>query len=334
LVVEVNDRFVAALPLVCGRLKGLVRVGRLPSNTWAAYGDLLLDPTADVAAVLDQLVSGLKLLGWPLFYWSHVALDSPRWRAMLEALGRAGLHANVSEHYRVGQVEIGSDWQAYEAQRTGRHRRKRHKFARALERAGGARLCYQTSVDPSDIETLLQRGFEVEDRSWKGDEGTSVLKAPGMFEFFCHEARQLAEWNQLRLGFLEHRGGPIAFGYVWCAKGVHFPAKFGYDAAYRQFGPGQLWVMYVLEHLHADPDSRLLDFVGPQLAWHEEWTTRSYPVGRIVVACNRMGGELLRLYSTWRPRVRRLTAPITATRALAAAGAMRIASLGKHATPE
>ncbi len=305
LAVEQEGRLVAALPLVGRRLKGLINVGALPSNAWATSGELLLDPATDIVAVLDLLVSAFDRLPWSLLLLRLVAFEQPHWQALQAAMIRAGLSVDVRQQYQAAQVEIGDDWQTYEATRTRNHRQSRRRQARKLEQEGNTKLKIYSEISPSQVDTLVLRGFEVENRSWKGTEGTSVLKKPGMLEFFRREAAHLAEWGQLELVFLEHRGQPIAFDYGFNSKGVHFTPKVGYDETYAKFGPGQQLMMRLLQRLHDDPQRRLIDFLGDPDPWKVSWATSTYPMGRIVTNTGRpLSQGLFHIYTNWQPRLR------------------------------
>jgi CelD/BcsL family acetyltransferase involved in cellulose biosynthesis len=319
IVVEQEGRWVAALPLVGRRLMKLVTAGELTRNAWSATGELLLDPDVDTQRVLDRFVSGLGGIEWPLLCLDQVAIEAPRWKAFLAALSRAELPYCVREHYRVARVDIGDDWAAYESQLKGKHRRTRRRYARKFEQAGEGRLRVCTEPALADLDGLLRHGFEVEDRSWKGKQGTSILRKPGVFEYYSAEAQQLAETGELRLVFLELDGRPIAFTYLWSSQGVVYVVKTGYDAEFARLGPGQLMMMYLFEHLHADATCRLLDFAGPCAHWQEPWATSTYPVGRIIAATpHRLGREMVRIYSTWQPRLHSLEQTPAFIRKLAA----------------
>lgn len=314
LAVEQEGRLVAALPLIGRQLKQLVKVGTLPSNSWAASGELLLDQATDIVAVLDLLVSAFAWLPWPLLLLQKVAFERSHWQALQAAMMRAGLSIEVRQQYQAAQVEIGDDWQTYEATRTKNHRQNRRRQARKLEEEGNTELKIYSEISPSQVDALVLRGFEVEDRSWKGTEGTSVLKKPGMLEFFLREASHLAEWGQLELVFLEHRGQPIAFDYGFNVKGVHFTPKVGYDESYAKFGPGQQLMMRLLQRLHDDPQRRLIDFLGDPDAWKVSWATSTYPVGRIVATTGRpLSQGLFQIYTNWQPRLRQFRQKLLAS---------------------
>jgi len=307
LAVRQDGQLVAALPLVGGRVKRLVRVGRLPSNYWAWAGDLLLDPSADAPPVLETLAAAVGQLPWPLLWLDAVPLQTPRWREFVAALDAGGLASSSQQRFCIGQVEIDHDWPGYQARLSANHRHHMRRINNRATDDGGATLKVYRDPRPEEIDDLLRRGFAIEDRSWKGTEGSSVLQRPAHFQYYCRQARQLAEWGQLQLTFLELAGQPIAFEYGWNARGVYFSPKVGYDDKFSRLSPGQLLRRHLLERFFADHQQHLFDFIGPLSTATAKWITGSYPVGRIVVDTGRGGGRaLLRLYESWWAGLRRL----------------------------
>ncbi len=239
-IVEQNGRFIAALPLVVQRVRRVLKVLTLPTNHWAANGELLLDPTVDQDLTLDTLAAALDERSRPPLWLDRVAYDEPHWLRFQAALRRAGRLVGRREAYRIAQLEIGDDFEKYESTLSGAHRRNCRSRAQGLERAGGATAVVYAGGEAAEIDALVRRGFEVENRSWKGAEGTSVLKSPGMLEFYQAEARLAAELGHLDLSFLEHQGRAVAFAYTFHAKGTYFEIKLGYDDEFKKSGPGHL----------------------------------------------------------------------------------------------
>ena len=332
LVVEHDGRMVAALPLIGRKLKGVLHVGSLPCNYWVSGGALMLDCSTDAAAALDCMVTAIEELPWPLLWLDQVAFDDSVWQAFRAAAARAGLSVSVREHYQIGQVEISEDWQTYTTQRIkGDRRRKLNRRIKMLEDAGGADLKIYRDIAPEQLDELVRRGFEVEDRSWKAAEGTSVLKNPAIFEQYRTEAKLLNRLGILELVFLENQGQPMAFVYGYHAKGVHFVTKLGCDESFAKFAPGQQLFYRWLEQLHAGADQSLLDFAGPLLDYHKTWTTCSYPIGTLVVASPRLFSRgLFHVYTQWQPRMKRLKQRIsTSFQTLRTAAVSTGAKLGR-----
>ena len=303
LVVTDGDRLLAALPLVAERLKRVVTVANLTGNAWSPCGELLVDRQGDVDATLARLLDGIATLPWPLVWLNTIPLEAWRWQAFASAARQRGLKIATKERYRIAQLEMDQDWEGYLRERSRNHRRAMRRAANRAEKAGGVELKTYAPPAAAEVEPLMRRGFAVEDRSWKGRAGTSVLRSPGMFEFLCRQARQLAAWGQLELTFLEHQGQAIAFQYGCSAKGVYFVNKIGYDPEYADFAPGQLIRWLQFEQLQSEPERRVVDFIGPVTEATAKWATRTYAVGRLIVAPPRLlSRALLRGYAAWESR--------------------------------
>jgi CelD/BcsL family acetyltransferase involved in cellulose biosynthesis len=265
---------------------------------------------ANVPAALDLLVEACRQLPWPVLWFDAVVNDSPRWRAFAAALNRAGMPwtSHQRAELEIGLVDLKRDWEQIQSEWSGNHRRHMRKAERRAEIEGGVQLRFLKELTAGEVEPLLRQGFEVEDRSWKGVESeSSVLRKPGLSDFFNRQAQQLAQWGQLALVFLDHQGQPIGFEYGWNSKGVYFSPKVGYDAAFQQLSPGQLLRVKLLERLVTDREHVLWDFFGPLSDATAKWTTSTYRVGRLVVGTSPVAGRLfLSSYKTLRPLVRRL----------------------------
>ena len=161
------------------------------------------------------------------------------------------------------------------------------------------RLELRTYANPTGekLRRLLQQGFEIEDRSWKGAAGTSVRQHARLAEFLLRQSETLAAWQQLVLVFLEHNGRPIAFELGHSAKGVYFSTKVGYDPAFAAYTPGQLLRLLWLRQLHSAGQVRTVDFWGPLTDATAKWSNQRYRAGRMVIAMPGLAGRgLFTLY--------------------------------------
>lgn len=304
LVVEQGGTWCAALPLVGARLGRMLRVGQLPSNTWLPGPSLLLDPACDVPRALDALVDGMRRLPWDVLWLDHAPLDASAWAALTSALRRTGIPFSSLRRQQVARLDVDHDWPAFARRLPGHLLREVRRSSRRLREQGQVGLRVQTQFAPETLEACLRRSFEVEHRSWKGRAGTSVMAA-GMLGFFVGQSELLARWGNLHLATLECRGWPVAFSYGLLAKGVYHGCKTGYDAAFARFGPGQLLVHELLEHLWQDPAVRAFDFVGQLTAAEQRWQPNTYSLGRLVVGLRgTLGRWAVSAHQRFWPRLR------------------------------
>ncbi len=303
MVIADDQQWIAALPLVSQRVGWLIPSGGLPSNPWSLCGELLLDPAADADAAMELLLNEAAELPWQLLWLNDAAPQSLRWQAMLRACRRAELPVCYHERFRVGRVAIDSDWDLYLKRLPKNHRQAMTRGLRRLAAEGEVQFEMRSQLAPSEVEPWLQSAFELENRSWKGVAGTSVLRTPHMFGFFVEQARQLADWGQLETAALRLDGRMLAFLYGSRAKGVYFAHKISYDPAYAAFSPGQLLFYHILERLHADQTVRALDFIGPLNQALSRWRPAARDVGRIALAPRGwLGrGAMYAYQHLWRP---------------------------------
>jgi len=290
----------AALPLLRGgkaasgwmRLPPFSRAATMPGNQWSAAGDLLLDESDSSDRALQCLAEGIRASGVRLLRLDEVELDSVRWRRFLRVCVEAGMSVAALPRWEVGQVEIDHDWPAYKARWSRKHRQQMAQSARRLAERGKTRLEVHSRLADEEVEHVLRCCFDIEDRSWKGAAGTSVLRSPGMVEFFLRQARQAARWGQLEIVTLNCDGCPIAFSYGLAAKGVFHSTKIGYDPQFAEFRPGQLLRCFLLERCFADRAWKALDFQGELTPSHAAWLPRRYSIGRVLIAPRSMPGRI------------------------------------------
>ena len=300
LVVADHKQWIAALPLVPCRVGRLIPAGGLPTNPWSPCGELLLDPTADVAAALDALLGASGELSWPLLWLNETAPEAPRWQALLRACRRAGMAAGYHERYRVGRVPINQPWDIYRKNLPKNHRQAMQRALRRLECEGDVRFEMRSRLMVEEVEPWLQTAFELEERGWKGAAGSSVLRSPGMFRFFVRHAEQLARWGQLETAALRLDGRLLAFVYGFRAKGVYFAHKISYDPDFSAFSPGQLLFHHIFKQLHGQREVRALDFMGPLNQSLSRWRPETYGIGRIALAPRRgIGRAAMYAYQHW-----------------------------------
>jgi CelD/BcsL family acetyltransferase involved in cellulose biosynthesis len=317
-----GDRLLAAILLVQRSVRGLLKLGQLATNEWCTAGDLLVDPAADDRAI-DRLVAEVGRLRWPLMWLEPIAVEESRWQRFLAAAERAGMTSLRQPCYMVGQIDLGGPWSEYEASWSGNHRRQMRKVSKRALRDGELHLSILDRLHPDEVEAWLRCGFEIEDRSWKGAAGSSVLRTPGMFNYFLAQARVAAGWGQLQLVFLEHQGRPIAFEYGFRAKGTYFTPKVGYDEQFAAYSPGQLLRLELLARLHEEGQVERVDFCGPLADATAKWANHSYPLARVLLAPRRVSSWALlqgyRLARAGLSRLRQARGHVSATPAAPAA---------------
>lgn len=303
LVVDNEGTWVAALPLYETKF-GPLRIGTMPGGDLCSVGDLLIDRNCHESAEcvsLHALVRGLAELKWPLVRFDAMFPESRRWQKFLEALERHRLRSLARFRGSTGLITLGGTWDEYFASRSRNHRRHMRVVRKRAEGEGTLGLELVSNPPLAEIEALLRRGFEVEDRSWKASSGTSTLRTPGALPFFVEQAKLLSASGHLLLAFLMLDGKSIGFEYGWQSKGSYYSLKVGFDEAYGSLSPGQLLRCLMLEQFYASGTIDRVDYLGPLSDATGKWITSSYPVCRLYVANGLLGQLSLRALALRKP---------------------------------
>jgi len=292
-------------PSAARSLRGGRLIARLPNNHWCCCGDLLVDAAIDQSTIAVQLATAIRALQPTILYGEGLLTRTPRWQALAAELARQQFSVEVRDQWRVGLVDIGSDWKAYEASRSRNHRRKIKVSFDRLDEAGGGLLQLYDRLDPAEVEAIVTRGFEVEQRSWKSTRGIAVMHEPRVLEFYCRLLRALAATGCARLSFLEVNGEPAAFECGFAAKGVYFCPKVGYDEKFAAISPGQLIRALLFKRFSDEESCHLVDFSGPLVDATSKWATRDQYVGRLVAGRGLIGQVAVTAFRTARSLYRR-----------------------------
>jgi CelD/BcsL family acetyltransferase involved in cellulose biosynthesis len=296
IVVEENGRWLAALPLIERKAGGVLRAGVLPCNEWPSGATLLWDVSSQMREVGCTMTAALARLPWQLVSLEAVMPARASWQALHQALTTAGIPCDLRTRWHVGRLPIEHDWPAAMARLSRKHRQRLVSSLRKLDGRGEIGFELYKHVAASEVESLLERAWAIEDRGWKGAASTSIRRTPGAPQFMLRQARCLAAEDRLWLAFLRCGQQDAAFCYGICAKNVLHSFKIGYDAEFAAFSPGHLLHYHLLQAIHADPEVAAVDYIGQMTEYHASWQPETYPFARLAFAPR---GKLLGQAALW-----------------------------------
>jgi CelD/BcsL family acetyltransferase involved in cellulose biosynthesis len=271
-VVREAGTLVAALPLMRttfskGGLK--VRIARSMTNRYSPYFDFISTApgTRHLPAVLDQAFRTSR---------THMMLLDrvPASSAILEGIDEAchergyrylvrGADGNRFIHLRGTFDEYFNTLKS-----------KFRKNLRAAERKAGERgpLALLKPRSQEELMQFLERGFNLEARSWKGEAGTAINQSEARKAFFFDLARGFHDRGWLRVWILTSAGEDIAF-YL-CVEdfdAIH-AVIIAASPEHRGIGPGLLLTWKALEEVFAELDSGVWNFGGGSDRWKKDFS--------------------------------------------------------------
>ncbi len=173
-------------------------------------------------------------------------------------------------------LPIESTWEQYESGMSSRRLSDLRRARRRLKKNG--EVSFRIFSPASDqAPALLQEFMEVEHRSWKGENQSSLLSRPVLARFFSEYTLRSAQKGVLRMAFLYVDRKPVAgllgveeFNRFWVL-------KIGYDQRYANCSPGILVMHEVIKYAFEQGLERF-EFCGWDAPWMHMWTkeTRAY----------------------------------------------------------
>jgi CelD/BcsL family acetyltransferase involved in cellulose biosynthesis len=230
--------------------------------------DLLVDSADALGSLATRLVAdgAVVVLG-------RIPSDSASIAALREAIGRRGI-VRVEGGTGHPQIDLDERWKEVGGGLSSSRRSALRRSRRKAEQVGKVSVeLLEPTLD--DVPSLLDEGFAIEARSWKGEAGTALAQDPSRAAFIRRYAAETAARGTLRLQFLRLGDKAVAMqiGIEW--KQQLWLLKIGYDEAYSAGSPGQL----LLAESVADAARRGLgsyQLLGEAAEWTRAWTTAEH----------------------------------------------------------
>jgi CelD/BcsL family acetyltransferase involved in cellulose biosynthesis len=217
---------------------------------------------------LGALAEALVRMGRPLTL-GRVFADSPTLASLRDACGRPGtvLERPAGE---CPYVELEEGWKEPESMLSSRRRSDLRRARRRAEELGAVSTDVLTP-GPDELEPLLEQAFEIEERSWKGREGTAMASDPARGAFYRRYAAGAAEKGILRLCFLRIGERAVAMQIAAESGGRFWLLKIGYDEEFSRCSPGLLLIADTIRFA-AERELTSYEFLGTAAAWTRAWT--------------------------------------------------------------
>jgi len=236
----------------------------ISANPMSLRGEFIVDEAA-AEEFGSAVLAHLRVRGDTLVF-KGVPRQSPTCAA-ISAGGSAFLrHARVSR--RAPYVDIDVSWEEFLASRPRKVTHEWERKIRKIERAGPVSV--ESGAVP-DIESLVREFVAIEERSWKGDHGSSIGRR-GVGQFYVDVARLMADRGWFRPFWLTLDGRTIAFVYGAVLNKTYWAIKTSYDQEFARLSPSAKLFREAVGHAFREELSRF-DFVGHASRWTGEWAT-------------------------------------------------------------
>jgi CelD/BcsL family acetyltransferase involved in cellulose biosynthesis len=181
----------------------------------------------------------------------------------------AGYLVDETESRTSPYMEIAGSWEDYLATRTTKRVARWRKRVRKIENIDG--MSVRRLDESDDVDSLVDAFIDVEARSWKERNGTSI-RGRGLEDFYHVMCGSLADLGWLHPVWLERERKMFAFVLGVVYGDVMYALKTSFDEKYGEFSPGTPLFHYLITDAFEMNLSRV-DFLGEPSRWKSEWAT-------------------------------------------------------------
>jgi CelD/BcsL family acetyltransferase involved in cellulose biosynthesis len=264
-----TGRLVAAFPLMKahGWVYGIpARQTVSTANPHSCRFDMLAeDATAAGNSFLAYLAADKS---WDMLRITDVPAGGNAWH-LYKAAEAAGFPVGAWESQRSPYLELPSSYDKLLERMSSGFKANLRRRRRRLEKLGT--LTVERVTGGTDLQERLEECFAIEQKGWKGLEGTAIVQDTKTRGFYTQLAHIAASQNYLSLFLLKLNGQAIAFHYGFTYSGTYYMPKLGYDEAFEAGSPG----LILLEEIMKDCIGRGLkgcDFLGLDVQWKTDWS--------------------------------------------------------------
>lgn len=252
-------------------------------------------PRRAATAIADWLcpktrgASSTPALAWDALALEGVTANDPLVRYLAGALERRGAVIDARPADSCWRLELPAQWEDYLALVSRPHRKRIRRFERAYFDTRRARLLRAETPDE------WERGFailvDLHARRWasRGEQG--VFADATVRGFHREATRELLAAGQLRLGWLELDGRPVAAEYSLAGDGVIYAYQSGMDPNAEGHAPGTLALIATLRAA-MEEGYQAIDFLRGDEPYKQHWRAGAWAMQNVRVFPARWSGRL------------------------------------------
>ena len=240
------------------------------TNEHSCYYDFIVEPETRSEAlscftgVLRQIAPDHEVL------LEYLSLSENNPEQLIRNLRHIGNPVHAYSQPWAPWIELSGNWETFHRSLSGHMKGNLRRYRSKAEKIDPLHL--EIVHDTDKLAPILDRLFEIENRNWKGHDGTAIKSRPDVERFYRHLASWALKDGRLLLFFLKLGEMPIAASFCLHSNGTVFQLKFGYDESFAPLSPGSLLQEDMVKYLFQTPEFQQYNFLGSCDAWKMRWT--------------------------------------------------------------
>ncbi|MCK6509923.1 GNAT family N-acetyltransferase [Myxococcota bacterium] len=235
--------------------------------SWA-FGTPLVGEDIEACVQLSLEVLLQDRPSWEMAVFSGLPEDGALAIELLRTLG-AHFHSESIAGSHCDQAFLHDGLDAWLERRSRNFRVSLRKSERAAQEQ---EIAFEWIDGVCDGAALLERIFQIERRSWKGESGKSIYRNLPYRRFYETLCTRMGKRGLLRAIFAQHEGKDIAYAFGGIVGSVYRGFQISYNDQFAALGLGNLLQWWQMQKL-AEEGITLYD-LGMEMAYKKRWADR------------------------------------------------------------
>jgi len=287
-----GDELRAVLPLVqeSRAIFGIsFKLLRSPVNVHSCRFDLIhgVEDAGEAAEKISALIG--EELAWDCLELNSIP-ESGGCEDVVSYLENEGFRVLSRPLPSMPKIDLRASAVAREVPHYKSFRKRLPKKLKKLQAKGKLLLQRLDGVSGGELEKF----YKLEQASWKGKEGSAIACQPSTRLFYDKLGSSAAKQKYFTLYSLELDGRPVAMHYGLTLGKKYYAPKVAFDESLKQYSPGQLLVMMVIEKCK-ELDLDYYELLGEMSEWKKVWANEMARHSSYAVFSKGLRGYLLYL---------------------------------------
>ena len=196
------------------------------------------------------------------------------------ALKSNTLHILIRDSASSYYLEPESNWEEFLLQSGKKWRADFRNKANRAQRMGEVQIEFVTP-DSNTLSDYFNEAVQIESRSWKGQNSTSLADKPALRAFFMSYFSAITQKHILHFAFYHLNGQAIAMHISVLYNNRIWSYKIGYDDKFSRISPGIQLILSAIQD--AFKHNYSYEFLGSNESWQEAWPVKKHKYCSIIV---------------------------------------------------
>jgi CelD/BcsL family acetyltransferase involved in cellulose biosynthesis len=248
-----------------------------------------------------QFILGQFRSAWDVAILNKIPTQSINYAVLIAHLNQSKSKHIIRQSQNSPYIPVNGEWDTFLKSTAVKFRKQLRNKANKIQRAG--EVSFEQIKAIHSAPKVLGETFKVSSKSWKHQEGTSMVSTAERRRFFTLLSKVAEDNGWLSIWLLRLNNEPIALEYHLEYMGRTHAMRGDFDESYRKLSPGSVLEAHIVEHCFRNR-LKEYDFCGLDYKYKTLWTEYVHNHNNILLYNSKLRSQILYALQKYFPLIR------------------------------